>query len=483
MRAPTCRILAAAIAIAACKSNGGSSSGATGDDAGAIPFSFAPPGCAYTIAPPDVRAFFDMAVDDASPFADPAGAAPVRVRLGLGGSTTAGAPGYADPTTTMAFVWETAASTRAAKVRLGTTPGALTDVHAGFSFSVPPPTIGFGHDEPPARLHEAHVCGLSPGTTYYYQVGGGPPGAEVWSAAQQFTTVPSAGPITLGISGDSRDSMDILQTVQQRMRDAAVTMQIFGGDLVFFGTQQSQYTSWLDKAWKDDKGVLTLGQQLIVPAAGNHEVESPQFFGAFALPGDGPYAESFGSFDVGSAHVVLLDDEAIATMGDTDEAKAQLAWLDADLARADQNRAARPFVVVDHHRGEYATAEHGGDPDVTAVREALVPIWQRHHVDLVLTGHAHEYERTKAVTGSPDAPTLDPAGTTYVICAGAGANAEAIGTAPVAHRAINVAYGRGTPYVGVYGLLTLDAKTLTFKALGLKVSGADDTLDTFTLTR
>ena len=472
------------LALAACKSSGGSSSGTALDDAGATPFAYTPAGCAYTVTPPDVRAFFDVALDDASPLADPTAAMPVRVRLGLGGSTTSGAPGYADPTTTMAFVWETAAAnTRAAKVRLGTSQSALTDVHTGFSFSIPPPSLGFGHEEPPARLHEAHVCGLAPATTYYYQVGGGAPGAEVWSATQSFTTVPSTGPITIGVSGDSRDSMDILQVVQQRMRDAAVTMQLFGGDLVFFGTQQSQYTSWLDKTWKDDKGFLTLGQQLIVPAAGNHEVESPQFFGAFALPGDGPYAESFGSFDVGSAHIVFLDDEAIATLGDSDEAKAQLAWLDADLARADQNRAARPFVVVVHHRGEYATAENGGDPDIAAVRRATVPIWQRHHVDLVLTGHSHEYERSKAITGAPDAPTLDPNGPTYVICAGAGANAEVIGTTPVAHRALNVGYGKGTPYIGLYGLLTLDAKTLGWKAFGVKASGSDDAIDTLTISR
>ncbi len=468
---------------AACASKGSGSGTTPAVDAAAPPLTYAPAGCAYTVTPPDVRAFFDMALDDTSPASDPAGATPARVRLGLGGGTTAGAAGYADPTTSMAFVWETAASTRAAKVRIGVAPDALSDVHTGFSFSIPPPTIGFGHDEAPARVHEAHVCGLAPGKTYYYQVGGGAPGAEVWSATQSFTTVPRTGPITIGISGDSRDSMDILQTVQQRMRDAAVSMQIFSGDLVFFGTQQSQFTSWLDKAWKDDKGFLTLGQQLILPAAGNHEAESPQFFGSFALPGDGPYAESFSSFDIGNAHVVVLDDEAIATLGGSDEAKAQLAWLDRDLALADANRAARPFLIVDHHRGDYSTADHADDPDVVAVRRSLVPIWQAHHVDLVIAGHEHEYERSKALGGAPDAPVPQTGGPTYVVCAGAGALAEAIGTTPAAHRELNVAFGRGTSYVGVYGILTLDGATLGFKAFGVKASGADDVIDAFTLKR
>ena len=45
---------------------------------------------------------------------------PQRVRVGLGGGTTMGQPGYADPTTTAAFTWETAESDHAAKVKIGT---------------------------------------------------------------------------------------------------------------------------------------------------------------------------------------------------------------------------------------------------------------------------------------------------------------------------------------------------------------------------
>ena len=54
-------------------------------------------------------------------------------------------------------------------------------------------------------MHQVDVCGLTPGTTYYYQVGGGAAGGEIWSATQSFTTVPAAGdPITVGVYGDAR---------------------------------------------------------------------------------------------------------------------------------------------------------------------------------------------------------------------------------------------------------------------------------------
>lgn len=480
-------VSAGAVASCSSKSDGGTTTPLV--DAG--PATYAPQGCAYTIAPPDARGFTGLALDDAKATGD----APIRVRLGMGGATTKGKPGYADPTTTAAFTWETAATTNAAKVRLGNDPamlqGGLSDVHTGYSWTTQPPSVGIGTNEAAAQMHEAHVCGLTPGKTYYYQVGGGSP--EVWSATQSFTTVPSSGKITLGVSGDSRDSADILQLVQLRMRDAGVAMQLFSGDFVIFGAQESQYAQWIDKMWKDPSDAskfLTLGQQMILPVPGNHENDSSQFFGNWALPGDGAYAETFGSFDVGNAHVVLLDDELIAAVGKGDQVTAQLAWLEADLMAAEADRAAHPFIIVVHHRGELSTSDHGKESDVLAARTALLPIWDKHHVDLVLNGHDHNYERSRPVTGPASSPTVQTAanmGTTFVVCAGAGASAYSPGKNVVPYRAFNAGFGNGTPYVGVYALLTLEPGTLTLKGYGLKQAGGgvmgDDLLDTFTSTR
>ncbi len=488
MRAPLLILpLAALVSAGALASCSSKSDGGTTPLADAGPVTYAPQGCAYTIAPPEARGYLALALDDAKA----AGDAPIRVRLGMGGATAKGKPGYADPTTTAAFTWETAATTNAAKVRLGSDPNTLTDVHVGYSWTTPPPSVGIGNNEPAVQMHEAHVCGLAPGKTYYYQVGGGTP--EVWSATQSFTTVPSSGKITLGISGDSRDSADVLQLVQLRMRDAGAALQLFSGDFVIFGAQESQYAQWIDKMWKDPSDAskfLTLGQQMILPVPGNHENDSSQFFGNWAVPGDGAYAETFGSFDVGNAHVVLLDDELIAAVGTGDQVAAQLAWLEADLTAAEADRATHPFIIIVHHRGELSTSTHGKESDVIAARTALLPIWDKHHVDLVLNGHDHNYERSHPVTGPASSPTVQTAanmGTTFVVCAGAGAGAYGPGKDPAPYRAFNAGFGNGTPYVGVYALVTLEANTLTLKAYGLKQAGGgvagDDILDTFTSTR
>ena len=84
------------------------------------------------------------------------GSAPSRVRIGLGGGGISGTPGYADPTTSAAFTWETPDATAAAKIRLGTDRGALTDFHTGYSWTTPAPTVGIGTTDPAPHMHEVH---------------------------------------------------------------------------------------------------------------------------------------------------------------------------------------------------------------------------------------------------------------------------------------------------------------------------------------
>jgi len=483
--------------IAAC--SGGKSSSAppnpeagTGDDAGGgASFTYAPASCKYTYSPPSILGYTNVAPDDTGPV-DPVMGVPARVRVGLGGGTTMGQPGYADPTTTAAFTWETAESDNAAKVHLGTSASALSQVFTGYAWTLPP-VLGTAD----TYFHEVHVCGLTPDTTYFYQVGGGPAGAEVWSATQSFTTMPATIPssgITVGVFGDARDTVATWQAVHVRMKAAGVLMSLVDGDVVDIGAEETLYSQWLDEIWQSPGGsstFLTLGQQYIIPINGNHENDSATSFANWAIPGEGSYAETYASFTVGSVHFTMIDDEQIAVASSGAEAQAQLAWIDQDLAAANGDRASHPFIVVMGHRGLFSTSLHSTDPDVLTARGSLAPLYDKYKVDLVINGHDHEYERTSPITtGSPPtgAPNVQPAGqgTTYVICAGAGADAYAVGTTSVPYRATKTAFGTGTPYIGAYALLQIAPTQLTLTAYGLKASGSspqdDDVIDTVTLS-
>jgi predicted phosphodiesterase len=352
---------------------------------------------------------------------------------------------------------------------------------------------------PDVHMHEVHVCGLKAATTYYYQAGGGPSGGETWSATQSFTTAPASGSsLTFGFSGDSRDGVTTLQAAQMRMRDAAVNLQVYSGDFVFTGSLEVLYTSTdpktpgaLDVIWKDPNDptkFLTLGQQMIVAVAGNHENEAAEFFSNFPMPAEGPYAKTYASFNAGPVHFVMFDDEQLAVSAGSplsDQAKAQVAWVDADLAAADMDRAAHPFVVFVSHRGLYSTSMHGNDPDVLFVRSTLAPLFDKYHVDVVLNGHDHEYEATHPLNNGAVAAQ----GTIYIVNGGAGSDPYSVAQATSALRASQTTFGPAgnTPgLIGVYGVATADMHTLTLKSYGLKAGGkvvADDMLiDTVTVT-
>ena len=90
--------------------------------------------------------------------------------------------------------------------------------------------------------------------------------------------------------------------------------------------------------------------------------------------------------------VVVLDSATASLQPDS----PMLRWLDRDLARAD----ARWTVVAIHHP-PHSDGTHRSDTDerMTRVRENVVPILERHGVDLVFSGHSHGYERSALVVG------------------------------------------------------------------------------------
>jgi len=454
-------------------------------------FSFTPEGCDYAIEIAEGRGN-DYAVDEGTLGDAPA---PQRVRIGIGGTTEAGKPGYSDPSKMAAFVWETDVGTKATKVRLGPSPESFTEVHTGFSYALPGLV--------PVRVHQVHVCNGKPGETWYYQVGGGPEGAEVWGPTQSFTFAPAGGSkdtVTIGVSGDARDSHDVVwPLVQSRMKDAAPTLQVFTGDSIKLPHDYAanDYAAWLDGAWKSSPsspgGDFALGNHPFYPIGGNHENLQAQWLSTFAFPGSGKYQGLFFSFDVGPIHVVLIDDGPVSSqMGARwpGAEEAILSFLEADLAKANERRASVPWIVAFHHKGALSTSNHGKDSDVKRMQTLLMPLWDKYEVTAVINGHDHNYERSAPATWSGSEPVVKDElsqGTTHIVCAGAGASGYGTGDGSEPWSLVRQRYGKETPYVGLYGLLSASPDKLTWKAYGLKPDGSkvadDDEIDTLEWTR
>jgi 3',5'-cyclic AMP phosphodiesterase CpdA len=70
---------------------------------------------------------------------------------------------------------------------------------------------------------------------------------------------------------------------------------------------------------------------------------------------------------------------------------SQIRWLDDELASSTAQ-----WKVVAMHHPVYSCGLHGPTARLT---EFLEPVLRRHHVDLVLCGHDHNYERTVPIDG------------------------------------------------------------------------------------
>ena len=88
------------------------------------------------------------------------------------------------------------------------------------------------------------------------------------------------------------------------------------------------------------------------------------------------------------------------------------------------------YIVMMQHRPVYSSTKSEETSHSPHMGFALVlePYIARYHVDLFLTGHQHQYERTHAVfngtvasTGAPNATYVNPGAPVYVVQGTAGA--------------------------------------------------------------
>jgi len=117
------------------------------------------------------------------------------------------------------------------------------------------------------------------------------------------------------------------------------------------------------------------------PALGNHDWHvnpDDNFIKEWKLPNN----EHYYSFDYGNAHFIALDTRS----GKMFDQKNQIAWFENDLKKA-QGKYDWIFVYF-HHNGITCTYK----PEYKAVVD-MYPLFTKYHVDLVLNGHAHTYER------------------------------------------------------------------------------------------
>ena len=387
------------------------------------------PGCPFTVTTPNETTA--PVKDDGSVGTAPT---PIDVHMAYVG----------DPKSSISITWATDVGTRGTELEWGA-DASYGNKTKGFWFAYP--TDLAGSDPPSVGIHQVHLCGLTPGTTYHYRVGTG----SHMSGDATFTTAPGDGrTVRVLVAGDSRGNASTWGEVIQAGAADGPDLAIFTGDANDLGSIQPDWESWFAA------GLGVLEHLPLMMVHGNHEINARHYYSQFPLPGN----QQWYSFDFGAAHFTALND---TPMNDdpTSITSEQAPFLDSDLGATSQ-----PWKLVTHHRPEY-TCSTGHDP-ATDLQMAWESILDAHNVDLVLNGHAHDYERSHALVAGQ--VVADGAGPVYVVNGGGGADPYMV--APQAFTAF-------AQTVFSYVLLDISTQQVVVTAKGI-----DGTIiDTFTMTK
>ncbi|MBY0503203.1 MAG: metallophosphoesterase [Bryobacteraceae bacterium] len=292
---------------------------------------------------------------------------------------------------TMVVRWRTDIPTDG-RVRYGAAPGV-------FSFSADHTSL--------TTEHEIKLTGLLPETRYYYSIGTIASPLAGGDTTYFFTTSPSTGairPYRVWVLGDPGTGSSQAKAVRDAYLNfsgpSRTDLWILLGDNAYWAGLDSEYQSGIFDVY----GAL-LRNSVAWPAVGNHDTDdNPNppltipYFNLFSFPTNGEAGgvasgtKRYYSFDFGNIHFVVLD----SMTSRRDAAGPMAAWLRNDLAATRQT-----WIVAYWHHPPSTKGTFDSDwaTESVEMRQNIVPILEAANVDLVFTGHSHNYERSYLIDG------------------------------------------------------------------------------------
>ncbi|MEO6404370.1 MAG: metallophosphoesterase [Ferruginibacter sp.] len=263
--------------------------------------------------------------------------------------------------------------------------------------------------------HVVTLAGLTANTQYYYSIGSTTQTIQ-GDANNYFKTLPVAGS-TQKIRVLAMGDMGNNSTNQVNVRNAWLAFNGTNYTDAWLLMGDNAYSSGLDAEYQSNffniyQGSLTKNH-VIWPSPGNHDYANSTtkqadhlipYYDMFSLPKNGEAGgvasntEAYYSFNYGNIHFVALDSYGWEA-GSTrlyDTLGPQAVWLKQDLGANNQQ-----WTIVFFHHPPYTKGSHNSDSETELVnmRQRIVPILERYHVDLVLNGHSHGYERSFLLNG------------------------------------------------------------------------------------
>ncbi len=291
--------------------------------------------------------------------------------------------------------------------------------------------------------YHARVGGLRPGATYVYDVTADNDATAADPFSATFRTAPEGRTAFRFTSfGDlaTPNTQWALSYGQSAYAVAAVEsfqplFHLLNGDLCYADLNPAEQP----EVWRDfgNNNQASAANRPWMPCPGNHEVEFgngaegfTSYLTRYTLPDNQVpgFAGRWYSFRVGSALFVSLDADDVvyqdagafvagpaaltpaASTGNPPiepgtsfyirgySGGAQTAWLERTLAAGRGDRSV-DWIIVQMHQCAASSSATGNGSDL-GIREEWLPLFDRYQVDLVLTGHDHDYERSFPVRGA-----------------------------------------------------------------------------------
>lgn len=221
----------------------------------------------------------------------------------------------------------------------------------------------------------------------------------------------------------SGDTMSSMMHAHVMRTFGSLDMVVHVGDISYADDRLPSHNWKIWKKFFEDLHPFA-SQVLYMTAPGNHETQFN--FTAYRnwlhMPFEtsGSLSPDYYSFDYLGIHFAMLSTEI-----DFSRSSEQYQWLQADLKRANKNRKHVPWVIVAGHRPLYCSSILSRERcrvEAPLYRLYLEDLLYQERVDVYLSGHNHQYERTYPMyKGQAVAYNFsNPAAPVYIVNGGAG---------------------------------------------------------------
>lgn len=283
--------------------------------------------------------------------------------------------------------------------------------------------------------YSATLSGVTPGELITYEV----KLADRTAGQGSFRVGPAADEKSarFAVFGDTRTNHQVHRSLVEALAKEKIDLFVHTGDMVERGGKPDQWETF----FQIERPLMAKAP--ILPAIGNHDLGNRGYYNSHFFLDKWANNTSYYVTDWGNVRFISLDVTIVCV---------RCREYEFVVRALEEGAAYGKTMVMFLHNPPYSSGNHGSN---LHLRSVLAPLAKKFGVELVLTGHDHNYERTKPIDG-----------TTYIVSGSAGAPIRPIDPQDF------TASARTEPH---YVLIDADNNKLTIRAVNLRGEVFDST--------